>query len=284
MHSKEPGVTKDSQYFLYVPSAVATRVYLYPVISGIFRYEPGYYLRRGNFDNYLLMYVNKGTLELRYESQKKRAREGQVVLIDCSKPHEYGNLSNDVLELYWLHFKGALAEAFYSLITEYSSHVISPKNTYPFTHHLKRIYELFKTCAPVHEADLSRRITDMLSELAGVRAELPGEDSSTEIMESALAFINEHFRENLTLEMMARHASLSPYYFTRLFSAETGFTPHQYLIATRINYARYLLQSGEMSVKEIAFASGFNSESGFCSTFRKWEGITPGEFRGRIRG
>lgn len=284
MHSKEVGITPDSQYFLYVPSTVATRVYLYPVISGIFRYEPGYYLRRSNYDNYLLMYISRGICDLRYEGRSYQIREGQVALIDCSRPHEYGNLGGEILEIYWLHFQGALAGEFYNLITEHGSHVISPKNTYPFTHHLKRIYELFRTSAPVHEADLSRRITAMLSELTGVRSELPGESTSSEIMESSLAFINEHFREDITLDMMARHASLSPYYFTRLFSAETGFTPHQYLIATRINYAKYLLQSGEMSVKEIAFASGFHSESGFCSTFRKREGLTPGEYRSRIRG
>jgi len=284
MHSKEHGITKDSQYFLYVPSTVATRVYLYPVISGIFRYEPGYYLRRSNFDNYLLMYINKGRCALRYEGKAMQIKEGQVALLDCRRPHEYGNQSDEILEIYWLHFQGVLAEEFYRLIMEHGSHVISPKNTYPFTHHLRRIYELFKTSAPVHEADLSHRITTMLSELAGVRSELPGESSCAEIMESSIAYINEHFRENITLDMMARHASLSPYYFTRLFSAETGFTPHQYLIATRINYARYLLQSGELSIKEIAFASGFNSESGFCSTFRKREGLTPGEFRSRIRG
>ena len=83
--------------------------------------------------------------------------------------------------------------------------------------------------------------------------------------------------------MIAENAALSPYYFTRIFSQETGFTPHQYLIATRLSFAKYLLQSGEKSVKEIAFHSGFHSESSFCATFRKWEGITPGAYRSKIR-
>ena len=81
--------------------------------------------------------------------------------------------------------------------------------------------------------------------------------------------------------MIAKNANLSPFYFTRVFTAETGFTPHQYLIATRLNSAKFLLKTPGISIKEIAFASGFNSESSFCSTFRKWENMTPSEYRTR---
>ena len=56
-------------------------------------------------------------------------------------------------------------------------------------------------------------------------------------------------------------------------------TPHRYLIATRLNSAKFLLRTNGMSIKEIAYASGFNSESSFCSTFRKWEKVTPSEYR-----
>lgn len=281
MHSKEPLVTKDSQYFLYQQSAVASRVYLYPTIIGRFTYEPGYYLRRHNFANYLLMYVEKGELTLQYADQAYLARAGQAVLIDCRAPHEYGNRSGTNLSVAWIHFDGKMAGEFYRLITEASGHVITPVNPYPLTHHLKRIYDMFQTSAPVGESQISARITAMLSALVGAHQQ--PENSSTEAIEVALAYINERFREPITLEMMAQSATLSPYHFTRVFSAETGFTPHQYLIATRINYAKYLLGSSDAPVKEIAFLSGFHSESGFCATFRKREGQTPGEYRASLQ-
>ena len=282
MHSKEALVTKDSQYFLYQQSAVASRVYLYPTITGRFTYEPGYYLRRINFSNYLLMYVERGELALRYAGRDDLARAGQAVLIDCKNPHEYGNRSGSDIDVAWIHFDGKMAGEFYSLITENAGHVITPVNPYPVTHHLKRIYDMFSSSSPVNEAQVSARITAMLSALAGAHHQQP-ENASAEVIEAALAFINERFREPLTLEMMAQSASLSPCYFTRVFSAETGFTPHQYLIATRINYAKYLLGCSDAPVKEIAFLSGFNSESGFCATFRKREGVTPGEYRASLR-
>ena len=99
MHSKEPLVRKDSQYFVYTPSATALRVYLYPQIIGYFCYEPGYLIRRTRYDNYLLMYVEKGELFIAYEGKEMTARQGQVVLLDCRKPHAYGNRTDQVAEI-----------------------------------------------------------------------------------------------------------------------------------------------------------------------------------------
>ncbi|MCR5627211.1 MAG: helix-turn-helix transcriptional regulator [Lachnospiraceae bacterium] len=70
-------------------------------------------------------------------------------------------------------------------------------------------------------------------------------------------------------------ASLSPYYFSRLFKAETSFTPHQYVIETRISAAKYLLTSTSEPISQIAYKTGFPDESSFCACFRKKENVTP---------
>lgn len=279
MRSTEAFITANSEYYIHQPSAIAAKLYLYPEVTGYFYYEPGYYLRRNSYDNYLIMYIIKGECSLIYGGKSCHAKEGQIALIDCHCPHEYGNLSKKMLEISWLHFNGILAKNFYDLITASSGNVFTPSIPHQILHNLKKIQNAFSTPAPIREAELSRRITDILSELVNLRQEPSGAVSRSEIMELALSYINEHFAEELTLEKIAEHVSLSPYYFSRVFASETGFTPHQYLIATRLDAAKYLLLSTGQSVKEIAFLSGFSSESSFCATFRKWEGVTPGAYR-----
>jgi len=56
-------------------------------------------------------------------------------------------------------------------------------------------------------------------------------------------------------------------------------TPHKYLISTRMANAKFLLKISQMSVKEIAIRSGFSDESGFCTAFKKQEGMTPKKYR-----
>lgn len=60
MKSCENFVSDKSQYFIYSPSKTARDIFLYPLQCGRFLYEPGYYLRRDSYDNFLLMYVQKG--------------------------------------------------------------------------------------------------------------------------------------------------------------------------------------------------------------------------------
>jgi len=74
-------------------------------------------------------------------------------------------------------------------------------------------------------------------------------------------------------------AGFSPYYFTRKFKKETGMTPHQFLLSTRISAAKYNLSNTSMTISEIAYSCGFDDESAFCYCFRKREGVTPNEFR-----
>ena len=84
------------------------------------------------------------------------------------------------------------------------------------------------------------------------------------------------------MEKLAASANMSPFHFTRTFNRETGMTPHQYLIKTRLSAAKYLLQFSETSIKDIAFSTGFHSETSFCTTFKKWESATPSQYRQTI--
>ena len=119
------------------------------------------------------------------------------------------------------------------------------------------------------------RLLDLL--LAGKEAEEKGPEKNA--VADSIAYINEHFREPVSLELLAAKAGISPFHFLRVFSQATGLTPHQYLLSTRIRAARFLLQSTSLSVKRIALDCGFSTEAAFCSTFRKREGRTPSQYR-----
>lgn len=279
MLSKEPLVKTGSDYYLYLPSAAASQLYLYPICIGQFYYQAGYHLTRSHYDSFLLMYIAKGSCSAVLSGKTLCASRDQVVLMDCYAPHEYSFPEDS--DILWLHFDGPLARTYFELITEEHGYILSVKNLYPITHGLEKILELFRSSSPIKEPSVSLRITQMLNELLTATSGTGNSIARSQAVETALVYINEHFSEPLSLEMLAKNSNLSPYYFTRVFTAETGLTPHQYLIAARINSAKYLLRTNGLSIKEIAFSSGFSSESSFCSTFRKWEHVTPSEYRAR---
>lgn len=98
------------------------------------------------------------------------------------------------------------------------------------------------------------------------------------------AFIDECFREEISLEKMAQQATLSPYHFLRVFRAVHGITPHRYLLNKRLSYASDLLSHSTDSISAIAFRSGFEDLSSFSRAFKKMYGRSPLDYRKEVFG
>lgn len=88
------------------------------------------------------------------------------------------------------------------------------------------------------------------------------------------------FDSDLTLERMAEEVGLSTFHFIRLFRRTFCQTPHQYLMAKRLDHAKKLLRRNpHMSIADIAFQSGFSSQAHFTFAFRKICGEAPARWR-----
>ena len=92
-------------------------------------------------------------------------------------------------------------------------------------------------------------------------------------------FIEEHLAEELSLATLAEVVDLSLYHFARAFKQSFGAPPHRYHMARRIDRAKSLLQRPALSVTQIGVQTGFHESSSFTSTFRKFTGLTPTEYR-----
>ncbi|MBD5161591.1 MAG: AraC family transcriptional regulator [Oscillibacter sp.] len=94
-------------------------------------------------------------------------------------------------------------------------------------------------------------------------------------------YIDNHFKENLTLDQLAKMAHVSKYHLSHTFQEEFHISPISYLIARRIQESRFLLRETDHSISQIAQILGFSSLSYFSQSFRRLEGISPIEFRRR---
>jgi AraC family transcriptional regulator len=95
------------------------------------------------------------------------------------------------------------------------------------------------------------------------------------------AFLAANLDRDVDLQAISRQAALSPYYFTRQFTAFVGVPPYRYLIGLRIERAQQLLRDTELSVTQICHRVGFNSLSHFTTTFRQHLGVSPSAYRRR---
>ena len=98
-------------------------------------------------------------------------------------------------------------------------------------------------------------------------------------VQSAIYYIYENFREPLTLDAIAKKLSVSKNHLGALIKKETGLSFNEYLSAVRLKYACDLLKNSNMTVKEIAFSSGYASVEYFLYVFRKKLKTTPKKYR-----
>ena len=100
-----------------------------------------------------------------------------------------------------------------------------------------------------------------------------------EVINATMTYINNHYREALTLEDVAAFAGFSRYYFSRSFKHQTGYSFKAYLCQKRLQVATDLLIRTNISMQEVASESGFSSASTFNRIFRENKGCTPTQYR-----
>ena len=95
----------------------------------------------------------------------------------------------------------------------------------------------------------------------------------------ALAFIDSHYMENISLTLIAGEVCMSSYYFSRLFKKEVGINLSQYILHKRFEMAKQMLAETERSIVDISASVGFREHNYFGKMFKKFMGATPSEYR-----
>jgi len=103
------------------------------------------------------------------------------------------------------------------------------------------------------------------------------------LIEACLDLIYAHLHENITVEFLADELHTHPNYLSTLFKEKTGERIHQFIIRQKIVLVENMLTYSDYSLSEIAGYLGFSSQSHLVSVFKKYKGLTPGEFRKNVK-
>lgn len=276
MKSNDRGTELNSVIYSCIASAAAKKTFFYPLYLGHYYCNGDYDVNRNKFDSFLLMYVRSGSGFVSDDGGQHTLSEGDLLLLDCYKPHRYYTKTG--WEIYWVHFDGPMAREFYDYAKS-KDRLIIPIANRPVLRRFSRLLDVYQKDTNSDEVLLSKLINDLLTELLKPAVKGPDDSQKSAISDEAIRYMSDHFDEKITLEQLAKQANMSPYYFAHVFKNETGMTAHQYLITIRLEYARYLLRTMNMPVQDIADRCGFSNSGAFCTCFKKHTGYAPKEYR-----
>lgn len=264
-------VSKKGVYF-HSPSAFARQNLFCVAWGGEFLCNSAYEITRQRkdqfLDYYLIFRILEGNLNFYYEGTKFTAFPGNIVFLNSHIPNHYW--AEGTVRFQYFHFTGPLAEPFYELLHDQRGVCFPGRSESSFLFN-----SMLEEMAQPNSNDQKLSLW-MYNLIAGFA--LPNAANANENVLRAEQYINDNFQKSITVEEISAYANMSRYHLSRLFKKETGYSPHQYLINTRLRHARELLTTNA-SLDKIAITCGFSSTSHFIHAFKKETGVTPVMFK-----
>lgn len=242
-----------------------------------FRFQEG---RR--IDEYQVVYISQGKGIFESESfGRSPINSGDCFLLFPGEWHRYKPDPDCGWTENWVGFSGEVAFLQQSSIISPTSPVVKVGLHEEILKLFDTIFQLVKNDYTAAEFAVSGATNYLLGLILTARKrELLRINSHTdEIIAKAKMRIHQNYEKITFIDEIAKELNISYVWFRTCFKKHTGLSPYEYLQEVRLNAAKILLQNSNLSIKEIADASGFNSQYQFSKIFKLKTGKSPSEYR-----
>ena len=247
----------------------------------------GYYfdLERGReLNEYQLLYLTEGEGVFHSHTVKEtRIHEGDLFLLFPGEWHSYHPSPKTGWKSYWIGFKGR------NMDDRVRAGFLSPQKPVYHVGFSDSIVSLYKSAyeAALEEAAYSQQLmAGMVNMLIGMmyskerNIQLSRNQAHVDMISRSRLRIREALESSLTIQQVAEEMGISYSNFRKLFKEHTGISPATYQQDLRLQRAKELLSTTDMSVKEIAYRLNFESPDYFSAKFKAKTGRRPSELRG----
>lgn len=254
-----------------------------PVIVMGIGYEENqpHVLRRDGYHMPQIFICKSGEGTLRVNDKTFIIEKGAFFYLMPNSPHEYyGN--TDEWEVRWIAFSGNQIDNILTELKFDDTKVGTLSNMDKIEAAFKKIFVTLKSEDNSGKYIASSILYEILVEFYTMLNEIHENETSegNSIINSIKLYIDEHYNQNITLEELSEIANITPQYLCKLFKRYLNLRPFQYITMKRIQYAKKMLLDYTLSVNDIAHLVGFSDCSYFCAIFKKYEMISPTQFRG----
>ena len=235
--------------------------------------------KRGVTPFSVLQHTTSGVGRLKYERRLYRVEPGETMLVTIPHTHRYWVEPGETWSFFWIAMSGQEALRLYSAILAEAGPVFRLRS--------ETIERLARTSLDLADGQLEAgrasgaayAATMALFDDLLARQEFSAGDIRHAAIGRATAHIRRHIDKPLDVQGLADVAGLSRAHFSRMFAQIEGMPPSEFVLRERMQRAARLLVTGQLGVKAISSACGFEDPNYFAKVFRRTFAISPSEFR-----
>ena len=288
----------------------STPPYPHFIIAGSALYRPGdAHGRRSNIGIFDLIFIEYGELYITDGDASYHLRENELIILKPDSTHYGHKKVTEKTKFDWLHFR-SVGEYHYS--EEFHLVKEERKSLSTYTDRKSTLtLPLYKKMTPLESSEFTSRFSKLISAnidkyqqketqdqallsplecqelffrlLSFVQVFQPQRNSSELLAANIMEYILQNFHTQLTLESIADYFNFHPVHIIRCLKREYGITPNKAIIQIRIDNAKKMLITSNLSINKISEFVGFSSPSYFNKVFREYTGMTPKEYRTQKR-
>ncbi len=241
-----------------------------------------------HLDSFEICYHISGRQVYRVEGRDHETKGGEVFLTFPNEPHNFGRYMEEKSTFYYFSFN-CMPETknIFGLDDETSDFIVSSLHKFERRHfvgnaELKRtldnIREIYLSNSPIKAARIRCMLVEFFYQLIVMEKAAPQVEIPEDISR-ALTIIDNLAYSELTISGLAQEVNLSESRFKQKFKKFVGMAPNNYIQKNKINMSKELLLTGDGSITEISNALGFSSSQYFATVFKRFECVSPTEYR-----
>jgi len=246
-------------------------------------------------DQIEMVYVKRGTITVGCNMETIMAKPGELIFINMNEPHSYAIIEAPV-ELICCTIDISMLKGRY--ITSYDPEFITSQIIFEklvsedsaIISHFLQMWEEEKRKDRGYEFLIKANFYNIIGLMLRYQIksiisdkQFHNSNQNLENINKVMLFIEEHYNDDLSLDVLAGHLNFNKYYFCRIFKQIAGMSPIKYLNNYRIHKAMSLMQQSTLSISDILTSVGFNNHNYFSKVFKEVTNEAPSAYLGRLR-
>ncbi len=225
-----------------------------------------------------LVYVKSGSGALQMEDEIYKISDKSII---CTFPDVKFSYSFDgSCDIYWICFLPAADENLENFGIRKDMPILNVEK-------ILEIESVFESLYILSKSDRLKDQYSILSIFYNFFSLLTDGDKTIKILKKnyidyAIRYMEDHYPDDLYIDDISSHIGIESTYFSKIFKAEVGISPAEYLSKLRMERAQILLSASDMSVAEIAVSVGIPDQFYFSRKFKAYTGFSPREYKSKI--